>query len=448
MSKNFLTAAMQKTFAYQQGRQPAMWCWLRRIVFNTFFLAIVLPLRADNTNLNDEVRLLREENALLQQQLKSQGAQLDTLIQKVSRLEAARPIEGGNDRPLAEGRLEKVHIGGEGGVGYSATGPEGNAPNGKFQLNDARLFLEAPVYDDVYFYGEVVLAYPSQYDNSLQLGELYAEFENISKLWNKNNQLNARLGQMYIPFGEEYLARNAIDNPLISESLVDFWGVTPGVELYGDLGKFTYVVAAQNGADGANGAGGDKSVTGRIGFDPNEHWHFSVSGMRTGNLNASQISAMWFANGFFRSIGSINTGLFHTEALEGDISYRWRSGHVSAFGGWVGYHDNDKPVGNVRNIYYYSAEIMQNLPKKTYVVTRFSQAFCNNGIPMVGYGNFNDYFFDTQTTELWRLSVGLGYRFSDRLVLKVEYSFERGNEAGGDRRQNEDFFGTEAAFKF
>jgi hypothetical protein len=333
-------------------------------------------------------------------------------------------------------------------VGYSATGPEGYAPNGKFQLDDARLFVEAPVWDDVYFYGEVVLAYPSQYDNSLQLGELYAEFENISKLWNQDNQLNARLGQMYIPFGEEYLTRNAIEDPLISESLLDFWGVTPGLELYGDLGKFTYVAAVQNGADGGNGAGGDKSVAGRIGFDPNEHWHFSASGMRTGDLPAGQTSAMWFANGFFRSIGSASASRFHADAVEGDLSYRWKSGHVSAFGGWAGYHDNDQPANNSRDIYYYSAELLQNLPKNFYAVSRFSEAFCHNGIPMVGYGQFGDYFYGPLSTELWRLSLGLGYRFSDRQVLKTEYSIERGHEAGGDPRNQEDFFGTEAAFKF
>ena len=438
---------MRNPFAHPQGFLPI----LGRLVFSALTLAIALPALAENTNLTDEVRLLREENALLQQQVKQQGAQLDTLIQKVNGLESSRQIEGGNDKPVAESRLNQVHIGGEGGVGYSATGPEGYAPNGKFQLNDARIFLEAPVYDDVYFYGEVVLAYPGQQDNSLELGELYAEFENISKLWNQDNQLNARLGQMYIPFGEEYLTRNAIDDPLISESLLDFWGVTPGVEVYGDFGKFTYVAAVQNGADGANGAGGDKSVAGRIGFDPNEHWHFSVSGMRTGNLNAEQLSAMWFANGFFRSIGSPSTTQFHVNAVEGDVTARWQrwhGGHVSAFGGWAGYYDNDRPTGNSRDIYYYSAEVQQNLPKKFYAVTRFSEAFCNNGIPMVGYGNFGDYFFGPLTTELWRLSLGLGYRFSDRLVLKVEYSFERGTEVGGDARNQEDFFGTEAAFKF
>ena len=440
---------MRIPFAHPQGCQPFRWCGARRLAVTVLSLAAAGAGRADNTNLTDEVRLLREENVLLQQQVKQQGEQLNSLTQQFRELQSAQQAEGGNDKPPPQSRfnLDKLRIGGEGGAGYSATGPDGFAPNGEFRLDDARLFLEGPVWDDVYFYGEVVLAYPGQSDNSLELGELYVEFENISKLWQRDDQLNVRLGQMYIPFGEEYLTRNAIDNPLITESLLDFWGVTPGVELYGDLGKFTYVAAVQNGADGSNGAGGDKSVAGRIGFDPDEHWHLSVSGMRTGDLNEEQLSALWFASGFFKSIGSTNTTRFHVEAAEADATARWKSGQMSAFGGWAGYHDNGSG-GDTRNIYYYSAEVVQNLPKKFYAVTRFSQVFCHDGIPMVGDGNFGDYFYGPLTTELWRLSLGLGYRFSDRLVLKTEYSFEHGQETGGGSRNQEDFFGTEAAFKF
>jgi len=441
---------MRKPLNHQQRCLCIRWRFVRRLACAVFPLTVALPLQADNTNLIDEVRSLRNENAQLQKQVKQQGEQIDSLSQQFRDLQSAQKVTEGNDQPHPESglNLDKVRIGGEGGAGFSATGPQGFAPNGEFRLDDARMFLEAQVWKDVYFYGEVVLAYPGQSDNSLELGELYVEFENISKLWQQDDQLNARLGQMYIPFGEEYLTRNAIDNPLITESLLDFWGVTPGVELYGDLGKFTYVAAVQNGADDSNGAGGDKSVAGRIGFDPNEHWHFSVSGMRTGDLNADQLSAMWFASGFFRSIGSASTTLFHVEAAEADATLRWKSGHASGFGGWAGYHDNDPGANNSRNIYYYSAEVMQNLSKKFYAVTRFSQAFCNDGIPMVGYGNFGDYFYGPLTTELWRLSLGLGYRFSDRLVLKAEYSFEQGDQIGGESRQHENFFGTEAAFKF
>jgi len=122
-----------------------------------------------------------------------------------------------------------------------------------------------------------------------------------------------------------------------------------------------------------------------LGFDPDGHWHFSVSGMRTGDLKADQWSAMWFGNGFFRSIGPPGTTIFHAEAVEGDLSYRWRSGHVSAFGGWVGYYDNALPVSDARDIYYYSAEVLQDLPRKVYAVTRFSQAF-SSGITKSRFG--------------------------------------------------------------
>lgn len=36
-----------------------------------------------------------------------------------------------------------------------------------------------------------------------------------------------------------------MENPLISHSLSDLWGIDPGVELYGTVGDFNYVVAVQ-----------------------------------------------------------------------------------------------------------------------------------------------------------------------------------------------------------
>ncbi|MEI8290777.1 MAG: hypothetical protein WCH99_15020 [Verrucomicrobiota bacterium] len=441
---------MLKSFAKKTERgQPLPAGTATRWALALAFFLTVPAAQADDRQLAEEIRRLREQNTILQQQIKQQGNRLDTtLAQKVHDLESSREDTPPTKPESRKGfNLGKVNVSAEGGVGYAATGKDGSAPNGKFRVDEARVFMEAPLWEDIYFNGEVVLSTADAAYNDVKPGELYVEFENISKWWRQENQLNARLGQMYIPFGEEYISRNAIDNPLITHSLVDFWGVAPGVELYGNLGKFSYAAAAQNGADDANGAGGDKSAAGRISYDPNEHWHFSVSGMRTGDLKADQFSAMWFGNGFFHSIGTPSTTRFHAEAAEADITARWKSGHVGVFGGWAQYHDNDPSGSNARNIYYYSAEIVQNLPHKFFAATRWSQAFCQNGIPIAGFGEASDYSASL-TTQLWRLSLGLGYRFSDRLVLKAEYAFERGNEAGGDKRQNEDFFGAQAAFKF
>ncbi len=421
----------------------------------TVFLATALTGHADDAKLADEVRLLREQNALLQQQVQKQGSVLDALTQKVSELEtssAAKENSSGENAAPTQGgfNLGKVNLSAEGGVAFFNTGPDGFAPHSDFRVDDARLFLEAPIWNEVYFFSDIDLATRENNGLSTQLGELYLDFQDASQLWGKDSQWNVRAGRLNIPFGEEYQNRYAMENPLISHSLADFWGIDPGVEFYGALGKFSYVLAVQNGGGmGVQDFDGDKSVTARVSFDPNAHWHFSVSGMRTGDVDSPHeyTSATWFGNGWFRALGPAAVK-FHAAAVEGDLTARWKSGHVSANGGYVRYGDDDPTANDARDIFYYSVEAEQNLPKKFFVAARFSQIFADNGYPLVGFGNFNDYFNNVLTTELWRLSLGLGYRFSDRLALKTEYSFEQGKTVGGNSRGNENFLGTEAVFKF
>ncbi|GEM_PF-577955 len=422
-------------------------------VVAAFFFAGISIAFADDTNLEQQVRELREQNALLQQQLQKQNESLDALSKKVERLESAKENSPAENSSQNENGLNlgNVHLSGEGGVAFFNTGREGFAPNSEFRVDEARLYVEAPIWKEVYFFGEADLATRENDDLNLHLGELYLDFQDVSQLWGKDGQLNFRAGRMNIPFGEEYQTRNAIDNPLISRSLPDIWGFDPGVEAYGAFGKWNYVVAVQNGS-GKNGVqdfNGDKSVAARIGFDPNRNWHFSLSGMRTGDVNAKRdfISAVWFGTDFFQSLGSTNTTKFHANLVEGDVTARWKSGHVSGFGGYARYGDNDPAANNGRDIFYYSVEGVQDLPKKFYAAARFSEVFAAKGIPIMGYGD-GGYFSGNWTTELWRLSLGIGYRFSDSLIIKSEYSLERGDELSGDKRDREDFFGTEAAFKF
>jgi hypothetical protein len=430
-----------------------MMFWLCLVTAAVFCSA--MPSRADDTNLDAQVQLLREQNAMLQQQLQKQSQSLDALTQKVQDLEAANSERQSatvdNSTPAKSGfSLGKVNLSGEGGVGFQKTGPEGFSPNSSFAVDEARLFLDAPIWKDVYFYSEVDLATPENNNAQVNLGELYLDFEDVSQLWGHDDQLNVRAGRMNIPFGEEYLTRYAIDNPLILHSVSDFWGVDSGVEVYGALGKLSYVVVVQNGGgDYAQDYNDDMSVAGRISFDPNRHWHFSVSGMRTGKLNAQDegASAEWFANETIQSIGSPATTTFHVNAVELDMTARWASGYVQAFGGYAQYGDNDPAADNRRDIFYYSAEVVQNLPEKFYAATRFSEVIADKGIPLLGNGDYDDYG-DALTSDLWRLSLGLGYRFSDRLIIKTEYAFEGGRQVDGESRDQENFFGTEVTFKF
>ena len=73
------------------------------------------------------------------------------------------------------------------------------------------------------------------------------------------------------------------------------------------------------------------------------------------------------------------------------------------------------------------------------------------GYPLAGFGNAGNYFYNpfaTLTQNLSRMSVGFGYRIGPPLVLKFEYSRERGQLVNGVQRDREDFLSTEVGLKF
>ena len=410
-----------------------------------------------------QMELLTQQNALLQQQVQLQEKTIAALSNRVSAVEqtsAPHDQQPDNSKPdVAEVpaapktggfNLGNVNLSGEGGVGVFSSQTDGRYPNTDFRVIEARLYTEAPIWADVYFHGELDLATPENDDFQAELGELYLDFENISQLWGSDGMLSVRAGRLDIPFGEEYQTRNAIDNPLILNSISDLWGIDAGVELYGVLGKFSYVAAVQNGGYQVTDGQGDKAVAVRLGWDPANWLHLSVSGMRTGNLSVQNDlwSALWFGNGWLQSIGGPGTTTFNLNLVEGDLDMTWSRGQIKMLGGYLHYRDNDPAGNHWRDMYYYSIEGVADVTRKFYTAARFSQVFAHNGYPIPGEGNFDEYYNANPTTDLWRLSVGAGYHFSQRLVVKVEYAFEHGTEANGNHRNDEDFIGTEAAFKF
>jgi|SRR5665213_908570 len=423
-------------------------------------LSVLSVTAQDTADLKKELDDLRQQNRLLQNQLQQQQDMINQLSQKFSEFQQtnaarennlpAKPAEADDSSaapPKSKGfTLGNVVISGEGAAGFFETGKNGQYPNAPFRVDEARFFVDAPIWDNVYFYGQLDLITPQSPDAGLYLGELYVEAEGLAKHWDMDQLLNLRIGNLYIPFGEEYQNRFAIDDPLISHSLSDLWGYNPGLELYGSWKKMSYVVAVQNGGISTlNDNTADKSIAGRIGYDPASWLHFSVSAMRTGKLSAAEdISAMWFGDGLFQSIGSPTTTVFRVSLGEADAAVKWKSGYAKAAGGGATYDDNDPTADNHRNIYYYYLEALQHLTPKIYGVTRFSQIRADGGYPIVG----DTPTFGLPTSDLWRLSLGLGYHFNDHLIWKVEYMFEQGRLSTGGARDHENMIATEAAFKF
>jgi hypothetical protein len=431
-------------------------------------LAAVLPvpggqLRAAETNVEARVLWLQQQNDLLQQMVRRQQEVIESLSNSVAEIrrnteqrdrridEVEANLKSG-DAPAVPGvSLGKVRLSGEGGVGIFESGRQGMAPNAEFRVDEAKLFIDAPVWGDVYAFAEINFATREEPDVQLHLGELYLDFEDVSQLWGRDHQLNIRAGRIDVPFGEEYLERDAIDNPLISHSLSDIWGIDEGLEFYGSYPLFSYAVAVLNGGiSDTRDFTADKAVAGRIGSDPARWLHVSVSGMRTGDLDVhnDMLSALWFGGGFFRSIGGATTRTFHANLVEGDIDAHWRRGQVRAFGGYIHYDDNDPAADNHRDVFYYAVEGRADFTRRLYAAARFSQIMARDGFPIVGNGDMGAYLFGPLTTDIWRLSLGVGYRWNRHLVVKTEYALERGRESGGGRRSHEDLVAAEAAFGF
>jgi hypothetical protein len=416
----------------------------------------------DTDTLRKEVEELRVQNLQLQKQLQQQQEMIDQLARKFSDLQRTNEAQANDVRELKAAtenppeapqekskgfEINNVVISGEGGVGFFETGKNGQYPNAAFRVDEARLFVDAPIWDDVFFYGEIDLQQREQEESDVYLGELYVQWENLSKYWGTDGLVNARAGQFYTPFGEEYQNRFAIDNALISHSLSDLWGLGAGLELYGGFKRLSYVVAAQDGGVSTlNDETADKSVIARIGYDPLSWLHFSASGMRTGQLSVNNdgISDEWFGDGFFKSIGSKGTSTFQANLAEFDAQGKWKTGYVRAAGGYAGYDDNDPMGDNHRDIYYYYVEALQHVTGKFYGAARWSQIRAPHGYPIVG----NTPTFGLLTSDLWRLSLGLGYQLSDHLTIKGEYMFEDGQLSTGGPRNHENMVALEAAFKF
>ncbi len=418
--------------------------------------------RGDDTNdVHEQLRLLQQQNQQLQEQLNKQQQMIDSLSRKVSEVDTASQARATelqselSTQPAAAASatkpfsLGKIILSGEGGLAFFESGKDGQSPNAEFRVDEARLFLDAQVWDNTYFFTELDFITRENPSVNVSVEELYVDFENVSRLWNQDRLVNVRVGRFNIPFGEEYQTRYAIDNPLIAHSLSDIWGVDEGLEVYGGLGKFDYVLAVQNGGANLDDFNADKAVTGRLGYNPTKWLRLSASAMRTGNINVQQdgIAALWFGNAYLSSFGSPSTTLFHSELAEGDVQLRMGRGHIKAAGGYLHYDDNDTVANNNRDVYYYYVEGQYNVSKKLFAAARFSQIMAKNGFPLIGDGSFQDYG-SALSKNLWRLTLGTGYRFCPNLVLKIDYSFERGEDLDGESRDHEDLFAAELAYQF
>ena len=118
----------------------------------------------ESTDLRDEVRQLRK---IVEQQQQT----IDSLNRKVVDLES-----GKSDVPEPAMRQlpgsSKVLLSGEAGVAFFVGGHESRYPNAMFRVDEAKLFVDAQLMNNAYFFAELNLTQREEPDESLTLGEI------------------------------------------------------------------------------------------------------------------------------------------------------------------------------------------------------------------------------------------------------------------------------------
>lgn len=430
-------------------------------------LACMVPASAiGDDSIVMKLQALEAQNKILMGMLQVQQEQISELRSRLAESEerdadiAAKVEEMGSDKPTVTGSINRsvsnvgsrVHISGEAGIAFFAGESNTQFPNEEFRVDEARLFVEAEVARDIYFFSSLFLVNRDMDNENVFVGELYIDWENPFGLEGFDRLVNLRAGQFPIPFGEEYEYRYVMENPLISRALQDIMGMDEGISVYGETGDFRYVFAVQNGgAPMLRDLSTDKSLTFRVGYEPANWLKLVGSVHSTGNVSSGgdRMSAIWFGGGLFQSIGSDAARFFEIDLGQLDATFSWDGGWFRSTVGRADYDDTDPFADNRRAMDYYSFEAVHYLSPKLNAAFRIGHIDTNGGYPIPGMGSRETYFMGgLQTETLDRVSIGLGYWPASNVVTKLEYTFEEGDLADGTKRKAGDQLSAQVGVRY
>lgn len=226
---------------------------------------------------------------------------VDLTLQEHRSIVVDRPTDGDNSHPLSNPWWENLDIYGFGAVGYYDTGSDATRANGGFEIKEASLFIEADVWLDTDFFIELQTNRLGK-DNQLftRTGEVYIHFRELQL--GSSNPFGVKVGRIDIPFGEEYLWQDAIDNPLISNSAAYPYGWDEGLLVYGDVGGVSWIAAIMDGTDArSEDDNTDKALAVKASGHLLESLYLSASIMRNGDAAKSAIE---FGGSHFEPVGA------------------------------------------------------------------------------------------------------------------------------------------------
>ncbi len=332
---------------------------------------------------------------------------------------------------LANPWWKNIEIHGFGAAGYYDTGSAGTRNFGGFAIKESSLFIEADVWEDISLFWEIQANRLGKDDQLfVRTGEVYIHLRDIpvSDLFS----FGTKLGRFDIPFGEEYLWQDSIDNPLISNSAAYPYGWDEGILVYSEFKGLNWILAVTDGTDSRSiEENFDKAVNLKFYGNPFESLYLSASYMRNGEGSKSAVE---FGGSHFQpvgashqsSVGSSSSDEIDSSLVELDAKYSYHStsfdGYLATSLGGATQDDNDSSFD--RDFIWFSVEPFLSYKNTWYAVARYSE---------IGtYDNHKGYHFDGKTfaggnrafgydtRRFRRLALGIGWTPNPHLRAKLE----------------------------
>lgn len=385
--------------------------------------------------------------------------------QEETYLEGASDIGRANEgHVLSNPWWRNFDIYGFGAAGYYDTGSDATRASGGFEVKEATLFIEADVWEGINFFVELQTNRLGKDDQLFtRTGEVYLHFREL-----RLGQLppfGLKLGRFDIPFGEEYLWQDSIDNPLITNSASYPYGWDEGVLIYGEIKGLSWIAAVMDGTDErSREENSDKAVAIKIYGNPIAPLYLSASLMTNGDASKSAIE---FGGSHFQPLGASHTSTLgnspSTEVgaglLEFNARYQLLSSHPSK-SAYVsvslgGAKQDDVGSAFDRSFSWFSLEPRLDFNDRWYGVVRYSEigtydsdeGYHFDGKTFAG-GN-NAFGYDTKRFQ--RVGIGLGWTPNPNIRAKLEIGKDRFDLVDGSPLAdggNRGFIGFEIAAGF
>ncbi len=364
--------------------------------------------------------------------------------------------------------FQNLDITGFGSIGYYDTGSAGSREHGSFEVKESSLFIEGSVWENISYFLEFQinrLGIDAR-DAAANTGEAYLHVRDIPL---GRQQLGLKVGRIDLPFGEEYLWQDAIDNPLITSSAMYAYGWDEGLLLYSQWRGVNWIAAVTDGTNQrSRDKNSEKAINLKIYGNPTEPLYLSASYMHSGDTPESAIAFggahpmpvgedLGSRDSFTSSLGDSSSEEIGTDLLEIDGRYDFslggRDAYVALTLGAARVDDSDSAFD--RDFIWFSVEPYLQINRHWYTVLRYSEigTYDDNQGYLFGGKIFAKGLVSAgyDAKRLRRLGIGIGWMPNPRLRAKFEVGKDWLDVIDGSPiiiNDNRNFVGFEAAVGF